>query len=220
MILINLLPPELRKRSTSYNPAALGWVAAMAACFLLFLFCGYVHWKKLPEAERIQEEKQTELDEKTKIAAEVLKKEEEITALKERKDKLNELIGRKVYWAHTLDDFANLLASDFPGGFHVRCLDLNISPGAERRGEGPTYSFRGRYQMVGDDKQKMGEYLHAMFRTFGTSTFWKQDGFIGKPEDSYIGDRPTVNVTIGKAINSLNLEFQRAKPTAKPKAGG
>src|SRR5947209_5213367 len=105
MILINLLPPELRKRSTSYNPAALGFSAALAACLLLFLFCGWVHWKKLPEAVRIQEEKNDELTDKTAKAAIVQANEAKIAELKERKDKLQELIGRKVYWAHALDDF-------------------------------------------------------------------------------------------------------------------
>jgi len=221
MILINLLPPELRKRSTSYNPLAMAFAGGMAACLLLFLFCGWIHFSKIKQAEQIRDDKQTELDTKTAEANKVLAMEAKIAEAEERHNKLRELIGRKVYWAHTLDDFANLLASEFPG-FRVRCVDLSIAPGAtagRAAAEGPTYAFRGRYQLVGDDKNKVGEYLHSMFSSFGKSVFWKQDGFLGKPEDSYTGDHPTVDPTIGKAIDSLNLEFQRGK-TAKPKAGG
>jgi hypothetical protein len=219
MILINLLPPELRKRSTSYNPLAMAFAGGMAACLLLFLFAAWVHFGKLKQAEQIRDDKTAELETKTAAANKVLEKKAQIALLEERQNKLRELLGRKVYWAHTLDDFANLLASEFPG-FHVRCTDLQVTPGAEKRGgDGPTYSFRGRYQLVGDDKTKVGEYLHSMFSSFGKSVFWKQDGFIGKPEDSYVGDHPTVDATIGKTIDTLNLEFQRGK-SAKPKAGG
>jgi hypothetical protein len=219
MILINLLPPELRKRSTTYNPLVLVFIGEMAACLLIFCFCAWVHWGKIKEAEELRDAKQEELDHKTQQAQAVLDKEAQIAELEERQGKLRDLLGRKVYWAHTLDDFANLLSSEFPG-FHVRCLGLDITPASDKRAEGMLYSFRARFQVLGDDKTKVGEYIHTMFRTFASSTFWKQDGFVGKPEDSYPGDRPGFNEKINKVTDSLNLEFKREKPKAKTKAGG
>src|SRR5690348_2905108 len=128
MILINLLPPEMRRRSSSYDPRAAAFAGGLAACLLLFVFCAWVHWGKIREAEGILDAKQAELDTKTAQAQAVLDKEAQIAQLEERQVKLRELLARKVYWAHTLDDFANLLASDFPG-FRVRCTDVSITPG-------------------------------------------------------------------------------------------
>jgi hypothetical protein len=220
MILINLLPPELRKRSTTYNPLVLVFAGEMLVCLLIFCFCCWIHFSKIKQAEALREAKQGELDTKTQTAAAILAKESQIAELEERQGKLRDLLGRKVYWAHTLDDFANLLSSDFPG-FRVRCLGLDITPAAAARGaEAANYSFRARFQVVGDDKTKAGEYIHTMFRTFAGSTFWKQDGFVGKPEDSYQGDRPVFNDRINKVIDSLNLEFKREKAKPKTKAGG
>ncbi len=218
MILINLLPPELRKSSSGYNPLVLAGVGGAALCLLLAAFFGYIHFKKLPDARALLVEKQDLLTQKTALAQVVLDDEAEIASHEETKAKLLDLLARKVFWAHTLDDFANLLASNFPG-FTMRCLDLNISPTADRRGEASTYAFRGRYQVVGDDKLKAGEYVKAMFKAIGNSAFWKSHGFAGKPEDTYFGDQPQWNTGIGKVIDSFSLEFQRVK-TTKPKAGG
>src|SRR4051812_18347737 len=137
MILINLLPPELRKRSTTYNPLVLAFVGEMAVCLLIFCFCAWIHWGKIKEAERIRNAKQDELDAKSQQAQAVLEKETKIAEFQERLDKLHDLLGRKVYWAHTLDDFANLLASDFPGGFRVRCLGLDITPAGGDKKDAP-----------------------------------------------------------------------------------
>lgn len=219
MILINLLPPELRKRSTAYNPLVLAGVAGGAACLLLLLLCAFVQFGAIPAAERLRDDKTTELAEKTALADVVRAKETLIADHQNALAILRGLLAKKVYWAHALDDFANLLATNF-AGYTVRCLDLNIAPGTAKKGPdgGETYAFRGRYQLVGDDRLKTGVYVKSLFASISASAFWKQHGFTGKPEDSYFGDTPTPNPEINKVVIPFNLEFERVR--SKPKAGG
>src|SRR5882724_1428574 len=132
MILINLLPPELRKSASGYNPLVLAAIGEAVVCLLLAAFLGYLHFKKIPDAQGLLADKTAIQTEKTALAQLVLDDDAEIAKHEDTKTKLLELLARKVYWAHTLDDFANLLASNFPG-FTMRCLDLSISPAAADR---------------------------------------------------------------------------------------
>jgi hypothetical protein len=218
MILINLLPPELRKRAGGINPVAVSLAASAVVCLLLILMYVWVQ-VKIKNAKTLLEEKQAEVVQKTEEAAKVIAKEAQIAEFEAKRETLLALLGKKMYWAHTLDDFSNLLAGNWPG-FVVRCMELTLAPkGGERKGE-TSYSFRIRLQLVGEDRVKSGDYVDGMFRTIKGSTFWNQDGFVGKPEATYFGDAPSWNSVLSKVIISFNLEFERVKSFTKPKAGG
>jgi len=218
MIKINLLPPELRKRTSSINPMMLLVAAEVAVCVLALLFGIYLAWVKIPQAQALSDSKDAELAQKTTAAAEVTANQGKIAEFQETQTKLHTLLGKKVYWAHTLDDFVTLLASNFPGGFTVRCLALTISPSGAASGarhdDTTMYSFRGHYVLVGD-QGKAGEDIQSMFKQIANSTFWKMHNFQGKPEETYFGDRPTVDPAIGKIIIPFNLDFQRMHVTKK-----
>jgi hypothetical protein len=222
MIKINLLPPELRKRTTSINPMVLLVAAEVAVCILALLFGAYVSWVKIPQAQVISDKKDQELIDKTAQAASVIETQGKITAYQETQTQLHALLDKKVYWAHTLDDFVTLLASNFPGGFTVRCLGLTITPLAapattDRHSDNTMFSFRGKFQLIGD-QGKAGEYIKSMFKQFANSTFWKLHNFQGKPEETYFGDTPRIDAAIGKVIIPFDLEFQRMHVVKK--AGG
>jgi len=223
MIKINLLPPELRKRTTSINPMMVVPALEIAACIAILLLGAYVAYVKIPAANAINDAKAQELSDKTAQAAKIQEDTDKITDYQTTQDMLQSMLGRKTYWAHTLDDFVNLLASNFPGGFTVRCLDLEVThAGAgeqtSHKGDVITYSFRGKFQLVGDQNGTSGDYIRDMFKQIGTSAFWKDNNFIDKPERSYFGDTPQFNPAIGKLIIPLDLEFHRVHTIAK--AGG
>ncbi|MBA3707923.1 MAG: hypothetical protein H0W83_03770 [Planctomycetes bacterium] len=219
MILINLLPPELRKSASGINPIVVTIAAGASVCLLLLCFLGWIRFVKIPGAQKINDQKQAELITVREQADQVEQIRAQITEHLARRDALLNQLGKKVYWAHTLDDFVNLLGGNWPG-FAVRCLDLTTAPiGGERKGES-TNSFKVRLQVVGDERTKSGDYIKAFFHKVTDSTFWKQNGFLGKAEDTYYTDKPVWNPTLGKVIIFFNLEFQRVKSINKPKAGG
>ena len=86
------------------------------------------------------------------------------------------------------------------------------------QGDVITYSFRGKFQLVGDQNGTSGDYIRDMFKQIGASAFWKGNDFIDKPERSYFGDTPEVDPAIGKLVIPLDLEFHRVHTIAK--AGG
>src|SRR5687768_3708325 len=100
MILINLLPPEMRKRAaTGISPvfaSAIGGGLLVALALAGFLWLQFV---RLPNAERVLAERTTELAEKTAKANEVLALEAQIIEYEKRRDDILALINRKVYWA-------------------------------------------------------------------------------------------------------------------------
>lgn len=226
MIKINLLPPELRKRSASFEPLQLLGIAEALLIILLLLFGAYVQWVKIPAAQKILDEKQQERDQKQAKAQEVQDKLAEISEHQATVEELRSLLSRKVYWAHTLDDFCTLLASNFPENSQVRCTDFSIAPsqGSDRHAAGDRleYSVNCHLQLVGDLNVSRGEYIKGMFRTIESSAFWRTHGFAGRPEDTYIGDQPTEDKVIGKVIIPFTLIFQRIHPLPKaaPKEGG
>lgn len=228
MIRINLLPPELRKHAASFNPLVLAGVAEAILCILLLAFGAYLQWVKLPAAQVILDKEIQTKTEKQAKADQVASDEAKIQDFQSRLDELHDLLGRKVYWAHTLDDFTTLLASNFPGGLTVRCLELSVEPStgasADRRSSADrlVYAFRGKFQLVGDPEgpaNTTGDFEFAMFRQIAASAFWRQHGFQGKPDDTYWGDKPLVNKEINKLVIPLNLEFQRVH-LIPGKAGG
>ena len=227
MILINLLPPELRKRQGGVSPFFLSLVVGGGSCVLLTLLWLYILLVRIPNADRVFAAKEVELAEKTALAAEVLKIEAQITEAKNRYEQIVGMMNRKVYWARTIDEFATLLNGPFTvPNFDVRCLELTISessalPG-NRRGaaEAATVAFNvnWKYKLLGKEFIRNGDYIKSFFDTIGSSKFWSEQGFVEKPEKSYLGDQPRMRKEIQRVVIEGNLEWQRVKTVVDPKA--
>lgn len=227
MILINLLPPELRKRQGGLSPLFLSLVVGGGSCVLLSLLWLYILLVRIPNADRVFAAKEIELADKTIQAAEVLVIEAKITEAKDRYEQIVGMMNKKVYWARTIDEFATLLNGPFTvPNFDVRCLDLTISessalPG-NRRGaaEAASVAFNvsWKYKLLGKEFIRNGDYIKSFFDTIGKSKFWSEHGFAGKPEESYLGDQPRMRKEIQRVVIEGNLEWQRVKTLVDPKA--
>jgi hypothetical protein len=227
MILINLLPPELRKRQSGVSPMFLSVVAGGGVCALLLLLWLYLIVLRIPNADRLIASKTEELKVKTAEAEKVLQLEKQIAEAKDRYEQIVGMMSRKVYWARTFDEFANLLNGPFTiPNFDVRCLDLTISeasalPGNRRTtgpqarsGEGPVtvaFNVSWRYKLLGKERPLAGDYINSFFATIKASKFWTEQGFTGRPEDTYRGDVPRENKDINRVIIEGDLDWQRVK---------
>lgn len=245
MILINLLPPELRKRKLQlqFNPM----LAGLAACLLVVLgmLGGYLWLKQRnAAAEDLLTQRQTELADATRRAEEVKAMEKEIDRYKERRDYILSLLNRKMFWAKTFDDFATFLNQSFDG-FQVCVQSVVVAdqgqagparPAPAARGgargaaapEQVSYSLTWRYKIIGAELQMSGTYLNILLSTLNDSVFWQEFGFAGKPEDKYFGDRPKWNSDIERVIVEGDLNWLRVKQAepvaaarpARPRTGG
>ena len=97
MILINLLPPELRKRQGGLSPLFLSLVVGGGSCVLLSLLWLYILLVRIPNADRVFAAKEIELADKTIQAAEVLVIEAKITEAKDRYEQIVGMMNKKVY---------------------------------------------------------------------------------------------------------------------------
>lgn len=218
MILINLLPPELRRRKAEFqfNPMMAGAAGGLVAVLLMV---GVFFWVKgrLEIANQTLDQRNEDLAMKTAQAAAVAEREALIAAFESRRDTLFGLLGRKMYWARTIDEFSKQLTGEWnESGFRVSAGDLTVSElpsTGERRGgaEEVRASFRWRYKIVGDVNQKSGDYIKSFFKTIEKGEFWSGQGFVGKPEERYDGDRPRWNDDIKKVIVEGGLDWQRVK---------
>lgn len=219
MILINLLPPELRRRQGGASPLFISVVGGGLAALLLLGLCAYVHWGRIPNAQAIKAAKEDELAKVKAEAAQVLALEAQIGEFKQRRNVIVGLLARKVYWARTIDEFVNLLGGTWTvPGFDVRCLDLAISEAApsqaDRSGDGEAlvaFNFTWKYKLVGRERQQAGDYIQSFFATIKASPFWTQQGFVDKPERTYNGDQPKANADIQRVVIEGPLQWQRVK---------
>jgi Tfp pilus assembly protein PilN len=219
MILINLLPPELRRRSSGVSPVFASMVGGGVLCVLLLILYAWLQWHCIPEARNKLEADIADLTAKTALANEVRQMEKQIEDNRQRRNKFYSLLAKKVYWAHALDDFANLLNGPWLiPGFDVRCSSLEVSeaPGAGGgRGAGAddtvAFAVRWNYKLIGKERARAGDYINAFFSTIKGSKFWKTQGFTGKPEDSYAGDQPRLNTAIQRIVIEGSLIWQRVK---------
>lgn len=227
MILINLLPPELRKaRRTGVNPV---WLAAAAGLLIVLSLAGtwaWIRYSRIPAAEQQLADLDIKLQEATARAEVVRKLEQEITAFEQLYTKLTGLITRKVFWARTLDDFANLLSQKRDSrwsmeGYDVRCTSLTISAasGAQtpaRRGGGGggdtvTFDFRVNLKIYGDEVDKAGDYIRSFFQSVDLSRFWRDNGFVGMSEEQYRADTPVWKEPIKRVVIDMPMQWRRTK---------
>jgi Tfp pilus assembly protein PilN len=221
MILINLLPPELRKRTSSgLSPVFMGAVAGGLVILLALAGFAWLQFVRLPNAERELAAHTDELAEKTARATAVEALEAQIQEFEKRRDDILTLINRKIYWAHTLDEFAGLLTGQWSvEGFKVNAQDLALAelPAQGKKQEEVRYSFRWRYKLLGDE-DRSGDYINSFFKTIERSPFWTVNGFVDKPDSRYDGDRPRWNADLQKVVVEGTLDWQRLKVALKPVA--
>jgi hypothetical protein len=224
MILINLLPPELRRRHGGASPVFISLVGGGSVCLLLLLLWLYIIFVRIPNADRIIAEKNQELTEKTAKANEVLEIEKKITEAEDRRKQIVDLMLRKVYWARNLDEFTTLMNGPFTvPGFDVRCQEITISessalpgsaqrrPGAASGGNAVAFSVNWRFKLLGKERPLAGDYVKSFFDTIKASKFWEEQGFSGRPEESYLGDVPRMNTGISRVVIEGDLKWQRLK---------
>jgi len=229
MILINLLPPELRRsRSSGINPVMLAAAAGVIIVIALAGTWAWVQFSRLKVAEDLLAVRKVELTEATAKADKVKAIDKQITDFEKLHKTITGLITRKVFWARTLDDFANLLAQHGDNrwtreGYEVRCTGLTIAPatgaGGVARGakaaESVTFSFRATFKLVGERRDQSGDYVQSFFQTVELSRFWRENGFTGRAEDPYKGDVLKYNTEISKVVTDLPLEWKRTKLLAQ-----
>lgn len=218
MILINLLPPELRRRSSGVSPMFASMVGGGVACLLLaILWLWLLHC--ITESTKAFDADQAELTAKTVIANEVRQMEKQIAENKQRRNKFYSLLAKKVYWARTIDEFSTLLNGPWTlPGFDVRCNSLDITEaagaGGGRSGGGDevvAFAVKWSYKLLGKDRARAGDYINSFFGSIKASKFWKGQGFTGKPEDTYAGDNPRMNPQIQRVVIEGALTWQRVK---------
>lgn len=232
MILINLLPPEMRKKQGDTNPL----VYAIAACYIAALIpvgtWAWIKYSQIPKAEAELARTNDELEQKTNEATAVEALEAQIAEFETHRNTIVGLLARKIFWAHTVDDFANHL--DGPNGtpwkgFEVSCSELTIQPPAggsvgKSKDEVVSAGVRGRYKLIGVEADKAGDYVRDFFIGTESAKFWAQDGFIGKPELTYRGDTPDWKKGIERVTVEFSLDWIRTKriasATSKPAQGG
>ncbi len=229
MILINVLPPEHRRRDSGVSPVFL----AIAASLLVNLVCGvlwaYVHFSALPTAQQQLTDLEGVRDRKRTEAAAVDAIQKQITAAKKHKETLFELLESKVYTARSMYEFLQEFNSDeMTGqGFNVSFSRLEITPrakGRSKRGASKKKEDRIRsvdwklsWKLVGElgkgiDRDEIsGQYIQAFFANLKNGPFWNNpsNGFEGSPIDTYVGDTPSVNAELGKVVISGSLGWVR-----------
>lgn len=230
MILINLLPPELRRsRSSGVNPVMLAAAAGVAIVLGLAGTWAWIEFGRIRAAQELLVQREGELVEATARADKVKAIDVQIAAFEKLHQTITGLITRKVFWARTLDDFANLLAQSGDNrwtmeGYEVRCTGLTITPagavvaarGAKTGGETVSFSFRGTFKIVGEQRDQAGDYARSFFQSVELSRFWRENGFVGRAEDPYRGDTPREIAVLNKVSTELPLEWRRVKIMASP----
>jgi hypothetical protein len=183
----------------------------------------WIRYDRIKVAQAKIVELDAELVIATARAEEVAKAEKEIANFEKLHETITGLITRKMFWARTLDNFCNMLvqANDnqwsLPG-YEVRCNNLSIAAAAAApvaaRGKavgGVTFSFRTQFRIVGEERDKAGDYLRSFFASVDRSRFWRDDGFLGRSEDTYKGDSPNWSSDTERVITDLSFEWKRSK---------
>mgnify|MGYP000611779210 CR=1 FL=1 len=229
MILINLLPPELRRaRRSGVNPVIL---AAAAGIILVLGMSGtwaWIEFGRIRAAEILLVQKEAELVEATAKADKVRAIDTQIAEYEKLHSTITRLITSKVFWARTLDDFAHMLAQTSDNrwtreGYEVRCTSLTIAPGAAaqavRGAKGPesvSFSFRASFKIMGEQRDQAGDYVQSFFQSVDMSRFWREHGFVGRSEEPFKGDSPRTIADINRTATDLPLEWRRTKVMTAP----
>jgi len=204
MIRINLLPAELRRRKTSeFNPDSLILVAGVMLVLLVGGCWAWLHYIRIPHAQKVLVDKTDELRLKKEEADKVRQMEAKIKDFEDKVKALEGLIGKKVYWAETLNDLAELIdADDWTIGegddhrtdLRVACRSLTLKEqaagGGRGRNSGATKSdellwdIDLEFQLVGTSLEKRDDYLKAFYHTLRHSDFWSDNDIWARYPDT------------------------------------
>ena len=234
MILINLLPPELRRaRRTGVNPLMVAGAGGIIIVLSLAGFWAWVKFSRIAAADATLEKLSADLATATTRADAVRKLDTQIAEFEKLHGTITNLITHKVLWAHTLDDFANLLWAKNENhwnldGYEVRCTGLTIAPATAalgpRRGStgGDTisFSFRTSFKILGDQHDRAGDYVSDFFKCVEASHFWRDNGFTGNAEDPFKGATPNWKPNIKKVVTDLPMDWTRVKTITAPTGTG
>lgn len=224
MIRINLLPKEMRKNQRREVPREAIIMAAGGLLSILFLL-GYLYIAhiRIPDAKARLKKDKKELARVTAIANEVDKIKDEIAKVDKRLATLRSYLGRKIYWAETLNDFTHLVGTANDGewkqrGFQiaVRRLDFSTSAGksggrSKAKKDSISANFKWQLEMVGTDFDRSGEYIVTFFDDLKSSRFWLEHGFQGDPVEEYKGERPRSTDDV-PVIIEWPMDFLREQP--------
>lgn len=229
MILINLLPPELRRsRRSGINPVYLAAAAGIAIVLGVAGTWAWIEFGRIKTAQATLAQLEEELLVATAKADKVRAIDKQITDFEKLHSTITRLITRKVFWARTLDDFCNMLSQQGENrwtreGYDVRCTSLTIASaaaaaarGQKTAGETVTYSFRASFKIVGEQRDQAGDYVQSFFQSVDLSPFWRDHGFIGHAEDPFRGDSPRNVDDIKRVVTDLPLEWRRVKVLVPP----
>ncbi|MEK7412644.1 MAG: hypothetical protein AAB263_04930 [Planctomycetota bacterium] len=225
MILINLLPPELRRaRRTGVNPLMVAGAGGVVIVLALAGFWAWVKYARVADADVKIAALKVDLDLATSRANAVRELDKQIANFEKLHGTITNLITHKVLWARTLDDFANLLWAKNENhwnleGYEVRCTGLTIAPatgssGSRRQsttGEMVTYTFRTSFKILGEQRDRAGDYVSDFFKCVEASRFWRDNGFQGNAEDPFKGATPNWKHDIKKVATDLPMEWTRIK---------
>jgi hypothetical protein len=222
MILINLLPPELRKRSTGINPVLVSVVAGSMAALLLLGFGYHVRFNRIPEANKQIARLKVEIKDAEKRVEGIKKKRSEIAQIKAQAQIVQSLIARKQYWARTIDEFLNMMTVEWnKTGYDVCAADISFAPsrgaaaaGGRRRpgtADVATYSFKTKFKLIGNRYEEVGDNINDFFKHVSQSTFWVRGNFQGRPDTDYRQFTKNWRDDINKVVIDLPLNFVRAK---------
>ncbi len=227
MIIINVLPPEYRRRDIGVNPITLSIGGAALVNFFILLIWAYIAFLSIPHAETIKERLTNDratAEKKAKEVDEVVKQIEE--QLQVRKV-LVDLLNKKVYWAKTINDFVTVLTDPSnrlnTGGFEVSIESFSIAEakteGVAARGKkksvtptGRTFDVTWTPQIMSTNAMKMNANIRTFFDVFEQSEFWTEHSFSDQPDKTYPGARVEVKDELGRSVAMFPLVWKRYVP--------
>lgn len=224
MIIINVLPPEYRRRDIGINPITISIAGAALVNFIVVLVWLYIAFISIPAAEKERSDREAVKNRVAAEAAKVDKIEGKITAQLKVRKTLIDLLNKKVYWAKTLNDFVNVLTEPSnplnSSGFEVSVESFEITETQKQqvrtRGKkqsdadsGRSFDFEWKALVLTDNPQAIPEHIRTFFFVFESSDFWIKHGFKNQPDKSYTGNKIEVKEEVGKAIAIFDLTWNR-----------
>ncbi len=229
MIIINVLPPEYRRRDIGINPITLSIAGAALVNVIVLLLWAYINLLSIPNAEAVRDQKVVERNAAEKKAKEVDKVEAEIAKQKAVQDTLESLLNKKVYWAKTLNDFVNVISDPNNrlnnGNFKVSVDSISIKEAKSTSSrtkrsstpaiEGRTFEFEWKVQVVSEDAMQVNANVRTFFQVFEVSDFWIKHKFKDQPDMNYGGHKVQAQKDVDRSVAKFGLTWGRYIPSQK-----